>query len=72
MRSPFNYKTRFGLYKATIRAMGELSTTKRAWWIHNALFHCDREFPDFSEQLRELIYKPATLDDLTRSNKIKN
>ena len=72
MRNPFQYKTRFGLYRATIRAMDELSTTKRAWWIQQALFHCDREFPDFSVQLRELVYKPATLDDLTRSNEIKH
>jgi hypothetical protein len=71
-RNPFQYKTRFGLYKATIRAMDELSTTKRAWWICQALFHCDKEFPDFSEQLRELVYRPATLEDLTRSNELKN
>jgi hypothetical protein len=72
MRNPFQYKTRFGLYRATIRAMDVLSTAKRAWWIHQALFHCDREFPDFSEHLRELVYRPATLDDLIRSNELKN
>jgi hypothetical protein len=72
MQNPFQYKTRFGLYKATIRTMDELSTTKRAWWICQALFHCDKEFPDFSEQLRKLVYRPATLEDLTRSNELKN
>jgi hypothetical protein len=72
MRNPFQYKTRFGLYRATIRAMDKLSTTKKAWWIRQALFHCDREFPDLLPQLRELVYRPATLEDLTKSNELKN
>jgi hypothetical protein len=33
MRNPQRYKTRYGLYRATIRAMDELSTVKIAWWI---------------------------------------
>lgn len=74
MKSPFDYKTRFGLYKATIRAVDELSTTKRAWswWTRQALYHCDREFPDFSVQLRQLIHPPATLEDLSQINEIEN
>ncbi len=72
MQNPANYKTRFGLYKATIRAMDELSTTKRAWWIHQALYHCHHNFPDMESQLRELIGQPLTLEDLANMNEINN
>lgn len=73
MRNPANYKTRFGLYKATIRAMDELSTVKRAWWLQSAMWHCQEKFPDMLPQLRELINRPATLEDLTHLlNELKN
>lgn len=72
MRNPSNYKTRFGLYKATIRAMDDLSTVKRAWWVHQAIWHCEQNFPDLLPQLRELIGRPMTLEDLTNLNEVKN
>lgn len=70
MRNPMNYKTRYGLYKATVRAMDELSTTKKAWWLHQALYHCGQQFPDMLPQLRQLIGRPATLKDLDRLNEV--
>lgn len=72
MRNPTAYKTRFGLYKATIRAMDTLSTTKKAWWLHQALFHCEQQFPDLLPQLRVLVGRPATLDDLADLNEVNN
>lgn len=72
MRNPQRYKTRYGLYRATIRAMDELTTVKRAWWIHQALYHCQYNFPDMESQLRELIGRPMTLEDLGKINEIKN
>lgn len=72
MRNPTNYKTRFGLYKATIKAMDTLSTTKKAWWLHQALYHCEQQFPDMLPQLKELIGRPMMLDDLAHLNEVKN
>lgn len=72
MRNPTEYRTRFGLYKATIKAMDTLSTTKKAWWLHQALYHCEQQFPDMLPQLRELMFRPATLDDLARLNEANN
>ncbi len=72
MRKPSAYKSRFGLYKATIRAIDQLSTTKKAWWLHQALYHCERQFPDLLPQLKELVSRPATLDDLARLNEVNN
>ena len=72
MRNPLNYKTRFGLYKATIRAMDELSTVKKAWWLHQAMWHYEQNFPDLAPQLRELIGRRMTLEDLAKLNEINN
>lgn len=72
MRNPQRYKTRYGLYRATIRAMDELTTVKRAWWIHQALYYCQHNFPDMESQLRELIGRPMTLEDLSKMNEINN
>lgn len=63
MRNPTRYKTAFGLYKATIRALEELDGCKRGWWIQNAIQHA--ESPDglndsvLVKQLRNLVASAA-------------
>lgn len=72
VRSPFQYKTAYGLYNASCKAIEILTTTDRAWWTKQAIEHCDRKFPEMSEQIRSLFYRPATLEDLARNNEINN
>lgn len=65
--SPFNYKTRFGLYKAVTRVLDEMNCgTKKAWWLHAAKEHCQQCFPDLWPQLNNLItsYEPQRVEDL--------
>lgn len=39
MRPANRYKTCFGLYNATLRALKTLDGCKRGWWIQNAVTH---------------------------------
>ena len=68
MRAPTDYKTNFGLYKATVRALEELHSTERGWWLRNALWHAEHGLLDVTlrEQLAGLMgsCSPATYDDL--------
>ncbi|MDF1482043.1 hypothetical protein [Extensimonas sp. H3M7-6] len=68
MRAPTNYKTSFGLYKATIKAIETLSGCKRGWWLQNALDHAENGLNDplLREQLSKLIGEasPKTVAEL--------
>ncbi|NNM59261.1 MAG: hypothetical protein HKM04_05550 [Legionellales bacterium] len=65
--NPANYKTRFGLYNATIRAIECPHSVSKAWWLHNAKEMAKENFPDMYEQLVQLIHCPNyrfTIKDL--------
>jgi len=69
MRHPSLYKTRFGLYKACIKAMdalneGKISPVKYGWYKHEAIKHCEREMPDLLPQLQALYSQETNLTDL--------
>lgn len=67
MKSPHEYKTRFGLYKATTRRLdkGDIGCSK-AYWIQTAKDACKEKFPDLYPQLLTLIssYEPKHFGDL--------
>lgn len=68
MQAPTNYKTGFGLYRATIKALETLSGCKRGWWLQNALLHAETGLhdPELRAQLAKLIAaaSPQTVADL--------
>lgn len=68
MQAPVSYKTGFGLYRATLKALETLSGCKRGWWLHNALDHAENELndPALRAQLAQLIEEagPRTVEDL--------
>lgn len=68
MQAPTNYKTGFGLYRATIKALETLSGCKRGWWLQNALLHAETSLndPELRAQLAKLIAdaSPQTVADL--------
>lgn len=74
MQVPANYKTEYGLYRATMHVLdgkqdGTLNAMRAAWWIQNARYTCQERFPELLPQLNELInsYAPRTLDDLKQT-----
>lgn len=74
MRAPTCYRTAFGLYKATIRALEELEGCKRGWWFQNAVAHAESEDglndPTLANQLRALAghAAPMTVSQLQVCN----
>lgn len=68
MRVPTDYKTGFGLYRATLKALETLSGCKRGWWLQNALEHAENGLndPELRAQLAKLIAEasPKTVVDL--------
>lgn len=68
MQAPANYKTSFGLYRATLKALETLSSCKRGWWLRNALEHAENGLNDpvLRTQLAQLIEEagPRTVEDL--------
>lgn len=68
MQAPTNYKTGFGLYRATIKALETLTGCKRGWWLQNALLHAETGLndPELRAQLAKLIADagPQTVADL--------
>lgn len=62
MRAPTDYKTGFGLYRATLKALETLSGRKRGWWLRNALDHAETGLndPDLRAQLAKLIADAAS------------
>lgn len=63
MRSALHYKTPFGLYKATLRALETLDGCKRGWWIQNAVTHAESadglNDPLLATQIRDLVASAA-------------
>lgn len=59
MKASTNYKTAFGLYRATMRALETLDGCKRGWWIQNAIQHAEASSglndPGLAKQLRDLV-----------------
>ena len=70
--NPRNYRTRSGLYSGTVQALSTLTTVRRAWWIHTAIYHCEQEFPDLLPQLKKLVYGEITLETLSTINEVLN
>lgn len=74
MRSPRQYKSSFGLYKAALRALETLDGSKRGWWIQNAVTHAESDvgLNDLllARQLRELVASaaPQTIAQLQPRN----
>lgn len=65
MQNPRNYKTEYGLYRATMKAL-ETPGMKKAWFVHNAEVYCRERFPELLPQLLKLIADaaPRTFDEL--------
>ncbi len=65
-QNPTYYKTRFGLYRATVRVLESSPSCKKAWWLKNAAWYCSQEMPDLLPQLQELINSgsPQAITDL--------
>ena len=51
MQAPANYKTGFGLYRATLKALETLSGCKRGWWLRNALEHAEKGSSQKTEKI---------------------
>lgn len=70
MRAASNYKTCFGLYNATLRALETLDGCKRGWWLQNAVTHAKAadglNDPLLATQIRALVASaaPQTVDQL--------
>jgi hypothetical protein len=72
MRYPHEYKTDFGLYKATIKILESYGLKDRPHWLRNALYECEKNHPELYPQLKNIIY-PGTkvnIEDLDRTNNI--
>ena len=65
MKSPDAYRTRYGLYCATLKVL-ENRHRGHAMWVLNARYTCKTKFPDMLEQLNELIdrFSSFTIEEL--------
>jgi hypothetical protein len=54
MQHPNKFKTRFGLYKATVKAMEEFTGKDKIIWLIASKLHCHTQFPDLLPQLEYL------------------
>jgi len=68
MRSAYDYKTSFGLYKSVIKAIERLDGCARGWYFANAKDHSLNGLKDVAlhDQIKMLIANaaPQTTDDL--------